>query len=981
MSINNTNQNTNDSLPKHPQDLSIISEEYLLSNTILEIDDSNEDTFQISKEEQDKVSQHIEITVELSKKIGEIRKENQSSYKKYDFIDFKQLGFDQVNKISKKLSKINKETFDSLLEEIESTNFSKIIEELPVVILDSKFDCKDVPYIVKILSELNQTYENFGSCLKTQILKESKSLNADQTGKTSKDDEEEKRLYRKKAFYRLCIEAYLYGLIDDFNIVRDLFKRLIPTNKDEIPTAFPLLTYILKIFSELLFGVRPKHKDYLIKKGLINEYSIYLSKEKETLEKYISTLQDYYYKVILPYIEEKNKQLVDLEKKNLENLSKLESSTELQEKYSKQRQFYYKILSYIKEYCTLMNCRLPQLANDKFLRLEDSRKQAAMRIEKVNKFDPFSDEFEMNFYTILPLLNENEGESVKKPKDEELIKSKFDLFSTQILKCDSKDQCDELVSEFFLCLNTAKYRKQALKLFLRGSSKTNFSLLKYYSRFIKSMSYVNKDIKDDISEALLTDFNNGFTSNKLNNIDERIKNIKFISELIKFEVFPTANIVTSIINRLFEDFTPVSIELLCILIDSCGRFLYLHEVTHLKFNTFLNEFKSVSSRKIYYDTRLFNSVLNSIQSAKLNESMLKRKVKIRTVEEEYIKYVLLSELNKTNVKEVSILIRRLNWDCASDSNNRFLVFKYIYKLLTFGKESDSDLACVLLIHLKDSHTDLINNIFLSLLEELRIGLERQDFEDNQHKMNICSILGKWYVYKLITSDHIFFILYFILIYSHEWAMGNTEFKVDNLYDSNTDFTRILMTINIIEVIGDSLKKERLNEFVCFLELYILSKKFLPTDVENRVLNVLEGIMGKSLKVFNDFSLALKESNKFFGFGEEKDCKESSIFQSVTENDDKKVYILDEKDEFDRKETIKVRVDLGKEALKDKERIDFNFEDEFKKMINDSIKVAGCNSKASSNIINLEDDMKKMKNIVTEGSSVNGVKLKLISKKK
>ena len=101
-------------------------------------------------------------------------------------------------------------------------------------------------------------------------------------------------------------------------------------------------------------------------------------------------------------------------------------------------------------------------------------------------------------------------------------------------------------------------------------------------------------------------------------------------------------------------------------------------------------------------------------------------------------------------------------------------------------------------------------------------------------------------------------------------MNTKEFKDDNSFDSEIDFSRVLMSMNIIEICGENLKKDKLNEYINYLQLYILSKKFLPSDVENRVLNVLEGIMGKHLTIYNDFTTAIKESQKFGGLDDKGD---------------------------------------------------------------------------------------------------------------
>lgn len=911
-------------------------------------------------------------------------------------MDFQRLSFEQVHKSSKKLAKITKDTIQAIIEEIETVNFSKIIEEIPKVILDTKFEPKDVPYIVKACTELNLIYESFDKHFKEALIKELKAL---AELKTKNEDDEEKKNQRRKCLYKLLIESYLFGLIDDFALIRELFKKLVSKNKDEINFTFPLLVHILKSYAELLFGIKPKPLVQLIEESKISNYELIHYKEKETLTNFETIFHDYYYKVILPCLEEKNKTLAELEKKNMENMSKLDASNELQEKYTKQRSAYLKFLNQIKDLAMIINVKLPEIASDKFMRIEESRK-AAVRVEKVNKFDPFSDQTEYSFYTKFIDLKESDlglHEKIlnKKEKDlkedEEFQKKKFDNFCSNILRCDSQEVCDEMFIEFVTYLNSNRYRKAIPKLFLRGSSKTNFSLLKYYARFTRLISVYFKEIKEDIIVSLIEDFNSGFNSDKLNNMDERCKNIKFIGEMVKFDLFPINTIMSVVISRLFEDFKQAAIELLCLLLDSCGRYLFVHELSHIKFNAFLSDFKTVASHKIYYDIRLYNSVLNSIQICKPNEHLLKKKVKVRTIEEEYIKYLILSEMNKDNVKKVAAILRKMNWNSptsieANKEEGKILVqvvishenyiFKYIYKLLVKGKIAQIDMACILLIHLKDSHPNLIINILQTLLEELRIGLERQDFEDNQHKLHICTILGQFYNYKLISTDHIFWILFFILMYSHDYRMGGVmELKDVNNYDSDIDCSRILMLINILEISGEFLKKERLQEFVGFFELYILTKKFFPTDIENRVLNVLEYLLGKNLKIYDDFNMALKEVSKFKGFEEEKDGK--SLYDVEGEEHHKlnmKHINLDEKDEFDRGEPFAKR-NAGRSQMPEEV---FDFDEEFKKILNESINKAK-DTKISSNVINPEEDMKKLKGKIKDDKPNSG--FKLITKRK
>ena len=117
----------------------------------------------------------------------------------------------------------------------------------------------------------------------------------------------------------------------------------------------------------------------------------------------------------------------------------------------------------------------------------------------------------------------------------------------------------------------------------------------------------------------------------------------------------------------------------------------------------------------------------------------------------------------------------------------------------------------------------------SLFEEFRVGFERNNFNDNQHKILICLIFAKLYTYKIVDSVLVFEILYFILTYNPEWEMGRREIVADNAYDSPRDTIRIIMVVTLLDNCGSYFKegsrKEKLEEFIHFFQIYILSKVY------------------------------------------------------------------------------------------------------------------------------------------------------------
>lgn len=201
---------------------------------------------------------------------------------------------------------------------------------------------------------------------------------------------------------------------------------------------------------------------------------------------------------------------------------------------------------------------------------------------------------------------------------------------------------------------------------------------------------------------------------------------------------------------------------------------------------------------------------------------MKKAVKIRSVEEHYVRFLIFQLLDREKCRKVSILLRRMDW--ATQEN---MIFRVIYKYLIKGKEIQVKSGCLLLESLKQNRPDFVNNIVESLIEELRVCFEKNDFNDNQHKVHICFIFAHLYLNNIVDEDLIFEILYMIVTYNPEWEVGRREIVADNVLDLPRDSVRIIMVITILDNTGSRLKenkyKDVLESFVHYFQIYILSK--------------------------------------------------------------------------------------------------------------------------------------------------------------
>ena len=179
---------------------------------------------------------------------------------------------------------------------------------------------------------------------------------------------------------------------------------------------------------------------------------------------------------------------------------------------------------------------------------------------------------------------------------------KYELMMVKILKADCLETIDEATIEF-LNINSNKYRISIIKSMSKGS-RTNYTVLKYFARFFANLNPYFKDFTQEIVSNLMEEFNLLMRQDKVTNLDERIRNIRFICELIKFDLFPVQNIF-DLLKKIIDDFKGYSVDILCAIFENAGRFLYLNEQTHIKFNSFIENIKQMTYHsKIYLILRI-----------------------------------------------------------------------------------------------------------------------------------------------------------------------------------------------------------------------------------------------------------------------------------------------------------------------------------------------------------------------------------------
>ena len=886
-------------------------------------------------------------------------------------MSFGKAKFEVIQKSTKKFQRITQETKENILKDIESFNFSRMIDELVKNILEGKFETKDINSMMIVISELHQIYEQFTP----KFLETLKKLLDEARLETSKgfknDEEEEKKMNRRKALTSLAIETYLYGIDNSFNnSIKFIFSSLVsPKNtKEQFFSEFPMLVFIMKTYGFFLFKIKSKKfKEYLEKNNLQKEFEIE-TPHNENINKYFADkLNEFYTKKILVYLEQEHTALNEIEQSNFENAGQISNSNNSNNnnennsdnvpvdinKYTKIRNNYLKYIDYINKFANTMNFEVPELASEKTLRYENQKKTET-RLEKINKYDPFSDEKEYKFYTV-PISTKLYEPCNTEPDDGYGYPKKLDNLIEETLKCDTKETIDSVSDQYLYNSKTLCQTSKRLYVFekILKDDRCNLENIKYFARLFNNISTIYKDLLSELINFLKDNFNDWkpkkiYESNNNTSISTGtlfsycLKDCRLMSELVKFGSFPIKDIF-DIIKELLTDFKFKSIECLCQILDNCGRYIYLNKATQERFGQILDSIKKLAHSNLEHDDRAFKILSNSLSICKPQEKTLIKKVKKRSIEEEYLRFLMNNCLNsdENSIRKVVAIVRRFDWE-----KNEDMIFKVILKYLLSNNEEKIGNCCRMLFLLKNYRQKFFFNLINVLLEEIRIGLERNDFNDNQHKLILSIIVGNFYLNKIIQSDLVYYILYMIITFNPQWSEGNKELMIDNPLDSPFDTFRIQMILKILDICGKKLlnkTKENLDKFIEFLQMYILSKQYLSIEVENKITTCFDNLGGYT--IFNDFGSALKNSSVYKGDMDE-DLKQ------FEEREEEKIKVVE------KKENINNNINNNNIKKTEEEEIkEPNFDDELQKIISESLtKVQGAS--VSNAVINPFMDVKK-----------------------
>lgn len=397
----------------------------------------------------------------------------------------------------------------------------------------------------------------------------------------------------------------------------------------------------------------------------------------------------------------------------------------------------------------------------------------------------------------------------------------------------SRSLIDSAAVDFAL-LNSKAARKRLIK-HLGSIPRNRSDLIPYYARLVATLSPYMPDISKGLIEILIDEFKYLQRKRMADIAETRNKNARYLGELTKFGVTPS-HAIFHCLKVCLDDFSGPSIEYLSTLLECCGRFLLRTEATAERMRSLLELLRRKRAAK-----SLDHRHLLLLDNAYFHCNPPERRaaeVKHRSTLELYIRHLIYDRLNRRSVSQVLKLLRKLPWSDPEVLTVLGEIFIRVWRV----KFSDIHLLAILLADLQPFHPDFIVAVTDAVCEEVRVGMETNLFKFNQRRMAIVQYIGELYNYRLINSALIFDQLWSFVTFGH---IDGRPFpgQVAQL-DAPDDFFRIRLVCTLLDVCGvcfdRGAQRRRLDEFLAYLNLYVLSKEQpLPMDVDFMLSDTLE----------------------------------------------------------------------------------------------------------------------------------------------
>ena len=405
------------------------------------------------------------------------------------------------------------------------------------------------------------------------------------------------------------------------------------------------------------------------------------------------------------------------------------------------------------------------------------------------------------------------------------VGAQVDAVLAKLPELNSKDAVDTTAIEF--CFLNSKASRNRLIKAVQEIPKGRTDLLPLYSRLIATLGKYMPDVSQGLVMYLDEEFRSLQRRKSKDFLGQvRTQNVRYLAELTKFGVVPE-HVIFHCLKVSLDDFSRMNIEIICNLLENCGRYLLRNPETSPRMASFLETLQRKKSAQVIgqQERMLIENAMyyvNPPERAAIEQ-------KDRTPIELFLRKIMYQDLTRRSMDKTVRTIRKMHWEESEVVNILHKIFSKPGKI----KYSNVHLLAIILGTIHRYHQDFTISVIDDLLESITFGLELNDFKFNQRRIAEVKYLGEMYLYRLVDSPLIFDVLYKLLNYG--WEGGYARPGLYNPLDLPDDYFRIRLVCNLLETCGmyfdKGAAKKKLDFFLTYFQYYLCIKEALPMDVE------------------------------------------------------------------------------------------------------------------------------------------------------
>lgn len=238
------------------------------------------------------------------------------------------------------------------------------------------------------------------------------------------------------------------------------------------------------------------------------------------------------------------------------------------------------------------------------------------------------------------------------------VGAQVDALLARLPELQNKEMVDQAAIDF--CFVNSKASRNRLAKSLQDVPKGRSDLLPLYSRLVTTLGKCIPDITHGLVSYLDDEFRSLQRRKQKDFLGQvRTGNIRYLAELTKFGVVPE-HVIFHCLKVSLDDFSRMNIEIICNLLENCGRYLLRNPDTAPRMNSFLETLqRKKAAQHIGQQERMLieNAMyfVNPPERAAIQQ-------KERTPVELFISKLVYLDMNKRTYTKVLKSIRKLHWE-------------------------------------------------------------------------------------------------------------------------------------------------------------------------------------------------------------------------------------------------------------------------------------------------------------------------------